>query len=122
MSAIHPIDYEKDPRYEQLLEEAREILFSSLGGYKPLPKQQVYVSTAAIRDTIAYWKSIQPALTKIKVKSEFYDNLVKAFPPITWSEADDIHGIRARFTGIPIEIDDDIEDDYEPVYGEENTK
>ena len=92
--------------------------------YKPLPNQQVYVSTADIRDTIAYWKSIQPPLTKIKVKSEFYDGIVKVFPPITWSDMDveDIHGVQAEFTRIPIEIDDEIEDDYELVYGEENTK
>lgn len=120
MSIIHPIGYEEDQRYEQLLAEARDILFSSLGC--PLPEgQQVYVSTADIRDTIAYWSSLQsPPLKKIKVKSEFYNNLVKAFPPITCSEAEDIYGIRARFTGVPIEIDDDIEDDYEPVYREEN--
>jgi hypothetical protein len=119
MSAIHPIDYEEDPRYEQLLEKVNEAIFSSLS-YLPLPEQQVYVSTADIRDTIAYWNSIQsPQLKKIKVKSEFYNNLVKVCPPITVSDAE-VDGVYGAFTGIPIEIDDEIEGDYEPVYGEEN--
>lgn len=120
MSTIYPIDYEEDPRYEQLLEKVNEAIFSSLS-YLPLPEQQVYVSTADICDAIAYWRSLPPPLKKIKVKTEFYNNLVKACPPITVSDAT-VDGVYGAFTGIPIVIDDEIEDDYEPVYGEETTK
>ena len=119
MITIHPIDYD-NLKDEQLLEEARDILFSSLG-CPLLQEQQIYVSTADIRDTITSWKSLPPPLKKIKVKSEFYNVLVKACPPITLSEAE-AKGVRGLFTGVPIEIDDEIEDDYEPVYGEENAK
>jgi hypothetical protein len=55
-------------------------------------------------------------IKKIKVKSEFYDQLEEICPPISSSE---VEGIRGAFTGIPIVIDDEIENDYEPVYGEE---
>lgn len=114
MISIHPIDYEADPKDEQLLEEAREILFASLGC--PLPQgRQIYISTADIRDTIASWKSIQPSPKQIKVRSEFYNTLIKMCPPITLSDTE-VEGIRGLFTGIPIIVDDEIENDYETVY------
>ena len=63
-----------------------------------------------------------PPIKQIKVKSDFAYYLEKMCPPIDSSEIDlsGSEGIYASFTGIPIEIDDEIEGDYEPVYREEN--
>lgn len=67
--------------------------------------------------TLAYLNTFPPPVKYIKVKSKFYKQLSKMHPPISSSE---VEGIRVKLTGIPIVIDDEIEDDYEPVYGEEN--
>ena len=46
---IHSINYDYNPEHEQLLEEMRDKLFSSLGC--PLPKsQQIYISTVDMHD------------------------------------------------------------------------
>jgi hypothetical protein len=69
--------------------------------------------------TLAYLNTLPPPVKYIKVKTEFYNQLEKMCPPISSDEVDGVYG---AFTGIPIVIDDEIEDDYEPVYGEETTK
>lgn len=67
--------------------------------------------------TLTYLNTLPPPVKYIKVKSKFYKQLAKMHPSTSSSE---VEGIRAKLTGIPIVIDDEIEGDYEPVYGEEN--
>lgn len=56
-----------------------------------------------------------PPIKQIKVKSDFAYYLEKMCPPIELSEPSE--GIYASFTGIPIVIDDEIENEYyEVVY------
>lgn len=64
--------------------------------------------------------SLGAPIKKIKVKLEFFDYLGKMCPPICLEDLSKSEGIRAEFTGIPIEIDDTIENEYyELVYEEE---
>lgn len=66
-----------------------------------------------INRTLTYLNTLPPPIKYIKVKSKFYKQLAKMHPSISSSE---VEGIRAKLTGIPIVIDDEIENDYEPVY------
>lgn len=63
--------------------------------------------------TFAHLNTLPNSVKKIKVKSEFYDQLKEICPPTSLPE---IEGVYGTFTGIPIEIDDEIENDYEPIY------
>ena len=63
MIDIHPIDYD-DLKDEQLLEEMRDKLFSSLGC--PLPQErQIYISTADMYDN-PFAKMVTEYLKTIK--------------------------------------------------------
>lgn len=62
---------------------------------------------------LARLNDLPPQIKHIKVKSEFAEQLKNICPPAYSSGAD---GIRAKLTGIPIVIDDEIENDYEAVY------
>lgn len=64
-----------------------------------------------------YLNSISKPIKKIKVKPEFFDYLEKMCPPICLEDLSKSEGIRAEFTGIPIVVDDEIENEYyEVVY------
>ena len=52
---------------------------------------------------------------KLKVTSEFATYLDSIAPPLVYDQND---GMVGMFTGIPIEIDDTIENEYELVYEE----
>lgn len=51
-------------------------------------------------------------IKKIKVKSEFFDYIEKMCPSICLENLSKSEGISGEFTGIPIVVDDDIENEY----------
>ena len=60
---------------------------------------------------LMYLKSYGKVIKKIKVTSEFADHLEQICPPIYFDTESE--GIIANFTGIPVVVDDTINDDYE---------
>lgn len=58
-----------------------------------------------------YLNTTSKPIKKIKVKSEFFDYLKNMCPPICLDMSKP-EGIRAEFTGISIEVDDEIKHEY----------
>ena len=61
---------------------------------------------------LMHLNSLGTPIKKIKVKPEFFDYLEKIFSPICLEDLSKSEGIRAEFTGIPVEVDDEIENEY----------
>lgn len=62
---------------------------------------------------LMYLNSTSKPIKKIKVTSEFADYLEQTCHPIYLDkDLSKSEGIRAQFTGIPIVVDDEIENDY----------
>ena len=60
-----------------------------------------------------YLNSLDKPIKKIKVTSEFADYLEQTCHPIYLDkDLSKSEGIRALFTGIPVVVDDEIENDY----------
>ena len=62
--------------------------------------------------TLMNLNSLGTPIKKIKVKPEFFDCLEKIFSPICLEDLSKSEGIRVEFTGLPIEVDDEIENEY----------
>lgn len=112
---LKPSDEDKifEDIYQQVVEACGCSSSVLNGGEYKMTEHQI----EELNRTLTYLNTLPPPVKYIKVKSKFYKQLAKMHPSISSSE---VEGIRAKFTGIPIVIDDEIEDDYEPVYGEEN--
>ena len=61
---------------------------------------------------LMHLNSLGTPIKKIKVKPEFFDYLEKMCPPICLDDLPKSEGISGEFTGIPIVVDDDIENEY----------
>ncbi len=75
------------------------------------------ITPEMLNRALMYLNSTSKPIKKIKVTSEFADYLKKMCPPICLEDLSKSEGIRVEFTGIPIVVDDEIENEYyEVVY------
>ena len=61
---------------------------------------------------LMHLNSLGTPIKKIKVRPEFFDYLEKMCPPIHLDDLSKSERIRTEFTGIPIVVDDEIENEY----------
>ena len=77
------------------------------------------ITLEQFNEVMSYARLGSNTLKKIKVTYNFYQYLVaKCNEDVVLKKDDFFYGYRSYFTGIPIEIDDTIENDYELVYEE----
>lgn len=84
----------------------------ALSTYVPVTEDVYQVYKSFERNMLAEWKY----LNKIKVSSAFFDYLMAASDPFGGGQSTIPEGKTARFNGVPIEIDDEIDGHYEFVY------
>ena len=77
------------------------------------------ITLEQFNEVVSYARLGSNTLKKIKVAYDFYQYLVaKCNEDVVFKKDDSPRGYYNYFTGIPIEIDDTIENDYELVYEE----